>query len=437
MMSEWEETEAAGAAPASEGGGGNGGGAARAISMRKPSKDESEAFMSASDLSSSALLDPSLVATRKNSVTDSIHSSCSGGNASNNTSQLGDSSSMSSSQGSSSSSSSGGKSSVGGNNNKPSYTTAAATGTTPTTATSISRQGSEESPGDANPTIFATCSATATAASHAVTAGGSVRKSESWNVLRSGSFESKSGSESGGRNADDSSPEEGLSKGSHHPPALDSYHTPSTSVHNIVSGGRRESLVSLKEGNNETLSPVPDEDEEVSNKSDEKAELDDSCGKESADTRLVEEEEPEDASLYEEASEKRGSATVGEQSLLLSGELTQSTESNGSKESNVSGSSINKVPVEPVKSIGVTRGKPTKKRMWYQQIFSTSYKSRSGDFKKLFKDLPGRERLLVGKFRYFSKKDVVANSNIKTWIMVFVHQRFYLQTTRAPCRRRF
>ncbi|CAL8111389.1 unnamed protein product [Orchesella dallaii] len=36
-----------------------------------------------------------------------------------------------------------------------------------------------------------------------------------------------------------------------------------------------------------------------------------------------------------------------------------------------------------------------KKKMWYQQIFSTSYKTRSGDFKKIFKDLPLKERLIV------------------------------------------
>lgn len=43
-----------------------------------------------------------------------------------------------------------------------------------------------------------------------------------------------------------------------------------------------------------------------------------------------------------------------------------------------------------------------KKKMWYQQIFSTSYKTRSGDFKRIFKDLPPKERLIVGKFHVFA-----------------------------------
>jgi len=43
---------------------------------------------------------------------------------------------------------------------------------------------------------------------------------------------------------------------------------------------------------------------------------------------------------------------------------------------------------------------PGKKKMWYQQIFSTSYKTRSAEFKRIFKDLSAKERLIVGKLIY-------------------------------------
>lgn len=38
-----------------------------------------------------------------------------------------------------------------------------------------------------------------------------------------------------------------------------------------------------------------------------------------------------------------------------------------------------------------------KKKSWYS-VFYPSYKSRSADFKKLFKDVPDEERLLVGEY---------------------------------------
>lgn len=61
-------------------------------------------------------------------------------------------------------------------------------------------------------------------------------------------------------------------------------------------------------------------------------------------------------------------------------------------------SSISTPQGSQVHSSGKSRGK---KRMWYQQIFSTSYKTRSGDFKKIFKDLPSKERLIVGMLNLF------------------------------------
>lgn len=49
---------------------------------------------------------------------------------------------------------------------------------------------------------------------------------------------------------------------------------------------------------------------------------------------------------------------------------------------------------------GKSKGGPSertrKKKSWYS-VFYPSYKSRSADFKKLFKDVPDEERLLVGK----------------------------------------
>lgn len=41
-----------------------------------------------------------------------------------------------------------------------------------------------------------------------------------------------------------------------------------------------------------------------------------------------------------------------------------------------------------------------KKKSWYS-VFYPSYKSRSADFKKLFKDVPDEERLLVGEIYFF------------------------------------
>lgn len=38
-----------------------------------------------------------------------------------------------------------------------------------------------------------------------------------------------------------------------------------------------------------------------------------------------------------------------------------------------------------------------KKKSWYNVIYP-NYKSRAEDFKKLFKDVPNDERLIVGKF---------------------------------------
>lgn len=50
-------------------------------------------------------------------------------------------------------------------------------------------------------------------------------------------------------------------------------------------------------------------------------------------------------------------------------------------------------------SVGKTKNKvpnQAKKKSWYS-VFYPSYKSRSADFKKLFKDVPDDERLLVGE----------------------------------------
>jgi hypothetical protein len=42
-----------------------------------------------------------------------------------------------------------------------------------------------------------------------------------------------------------------------------------------------------------------------------------------------------------------------------------------------------------------SEGGRTKKKSWYNALYPT-YKSKSDDFKRLFKDLPDDERLIVG-----------------------------------------
>jgi hypothetical protein len=49
-----------------------------------------------------------------------------------------------------------------------------------------------------------------------------------------------------------------------------------------------------------------------------------------------------------------------------------------------------------------TRGSDhrTKKKSWYSNILYPTYKSRSDDFKRIFKDVPDEERLVVGLYSY-------------------------------------
>lgn len=39
-----------------------------------------------------------------------------------------------------------------------------------------------------------------------------------------------------------------------------------------------------------------------------------------------------------------------------------------------------------------------KKKSWYSNIFYPTYKSRSNDFKRIFKNVPHEERLVVGLY---------------------------------------
>jgi len=89
--------------------------------------------------------------------------------------------------------------------------------------------------------------------------------------------------------------------------------------------------------------------------------------------------------------------------ISKSSDFTQSTESNISRESNSSTSSGNNngnnaknkeiILLQP----GTYNSKPGKKKMWYH-VFTPSYKTRSNDFRKYFKELPAEERLIVGKY---------------------------------------
>ena len=76
--------------------------------------------------------------------------------------------------------------------------------------------------------------------------------------------------------------------------------------------------------------------------------------------------------------------------------LTQSMESNVSRGSSSSSGNNNGTTKEVLLLPGTYNSKPSKKKMWYH-VFTPSYKTRSGEFRKYFKDLPVDERLIVGK----------------------------------------
>lgn len=83
-----------------------------------------------------------------------------------------------------------------------------------------------------------------------------------------------------------------------------------------------------------------------------------------------------------------------------------------------------------------------KKKSWYSAIYPC-YKSRSDDFKKLFKEVPGEERLVVGKlyyrafpfkFKFRNPQTIPVQFNVISYCMVdcmqhkitFVFMRIFL-----------
>lgn len=46
------------------------------------------------------------------------------------------------------------------------------------------------------------------------------------------------------------------------------------------------------------------------------------------------------------------------------------------------------------------RNERKKKKSWYSSILYPTYKSRSSDFRKIFKDVPNTETLIVGMYFY-------------------------------------
>ena len=96
------------------------------------------------------------------------------------------------------------------------------------------------------------------------------------------------------------------------------------------------------------------------------------------------------------------STTPPQTSVVL--EVTQSLESKESSLCSSGGSSIASGSIrehhhQHPMIIGTParfNPKPNKKKMWYH-VFYPSYKTRSSDFKRIFKDLPAEERLIVGK----------------------------------------
>lgn len=358
-----------------------------ATSMRKSSKDDT--FASASDLS--GVIENNRISSTNNSESNSnstttTTTSSSVTNSSSNT----DDNSFSSSQSGQNQSQNG---SVVVTNNKNS---------TPSKSSVSKQDSSSDTTEESCQPMFATCSSTS------VSSATTVRRSESWSVLRSPSLDSSRNGSEVDNNEDTKSvasmndPVVGESQ------TIDTYFTPSTSLHNIVLNKQDKKKSSshpdgqLHSENNKSTDTdskiAANKDSATSNEKsdeDEVAGAGDEIKSPSVLPHIVVEEENYDEIMDDNKSPDHSEDASG----TLMGDLTHSTESNTSKESTGgfgSGSKDIQI-IKHHKPPGV-RGKPTKKRMWYQQIFSASYKSRSGDFKKIFKELPSKERLLVGNY---------------------------------------
>ncbi|OXA60808.1 GRAM domain-containing protein 1B [Folsomia candida] len=265
--------------------------------------------------------------------------------------------------------------------------------------------------------VFATC--TTFSSSSSTTSASTVRRSESWGALRSASIES---SKSGGSDKENfsssgadlrtsvSSMNESRRQHNHHNP--DTYHTPSASMHSI---SRSQSNSSESQRVGDEAKSGSTNNLATNNKIGHDVTLDSSttCADVKKDlAELVNRVPNIEALEFIESQQLKPSTslatTLGEEinngkaekDRRLSGIIEimgidmnelGSSESNASKEGSIG---VGPTSKELAKAAKLAR-KPAKKRMWYQQIFSASYKSRSGDFKKLFKELPIKERLLV------------------------------------------
>jgi hypothetical protein len=176
--------------------------------------------------------------------------------------------------------------------------------------------------------------------------------------------------------ADDNSVVSDVSRGDQ---PSDSFHTPSASLHNLPEakeyGSDFETTSISSQLGKEDFSHPPDEN--------------------SPKGWIV---GPGSRSAYESGSNyldySASLSTPGNGNGALS-ELTQSLESNISRESS-SSSGNNSATKDVLLLPGTYNSKPSKKKMWYH-VFTPSYKTKSSDFRKYFKDLPVDERLIVGK----------------------------------------
>lgn len=293
--------------------------------------------------------------------------------------------------------------------------------------------------------VFATCSTFSSSSSTSTaSASTTVRRSESWGALRSASVESSKSSGSDKENSITSGDFKSTSMSSmtkdpqnqhsnnesHH--NLETYHTPSASMHGMHSITPQLPKLSRSSSSNNQRHPGGD-DKKSSGKlksakqtedllihlTEEKKDLSNATFE-----ALVQEEETIDESQLQlpasaispsidekqvadgkteknrgaDKVERKLSSVITPESIMGMGvedfaELAAaSLESYASKDGS---NGISPTTKELAKAAKIAR-KPAKKRNWYQQIFSASYKSRSGDFKKLFKELPIKERLLVG-----------------------------------------
>lgn len=178
------------------------------------------------------------------------------------------------------------------------------------------------------------------------------------------------------------------------------FHTPSSSLHNLASLDAESPAASQEKKDISAIIELQEESEEIKPTpgSVKTEEYDVVLTPESPNLNLTESSNSNASGLSINVENKSQSfSPISPQS-----EFSRSVESNNSRDDdfassgNYASSASNKEGCSDLLQPGNYNTKPTKKKMWYH-VFTPSYKSRVGDFKKNFKDLQQDEKLIVGK----------------------------------------